>query len=460
VRVRVVLACVLERSYQMAPYGSVVLASYLTQRMPDDVSSEVFPIAHDQDVAQAAAGIAALRPDIVGLSCYVWNYHTTIDLARAVRRALPYATIAIGGPQVAPEDERLGVLVTDGFADQLVVGEGEEVLEAIVAAHGRRQVPARGIIRGREIADLSHLSSPYHNVPSLAAEVRQTGAAVIEGARGCPFSCTFCDQGWRRPRLRDLELVKRDLRLVYEMGARRVYFLEPTFNFHRLRLAELLSFIRRELPGLALSAEVKADLLGPADIEALSIGGMALEIGLQTIHEETLRRIKRPQEVSRIFAAVRCLTARGVWVALNTIYGLPGERIKDWCETLDQCFSETEAIVTSTCLKILPNTEIYATHLKYGYVYDEKDLFRALESSTMSRDDFSHADRLSKLLGFLQSDETPLSAAVRSVVHDRYRGSLAGFLRAFENGEFRLPYGLLPISAQTAAASPVLSSPS
>jgi radical SAM superfamily enzyme YgiQ (UPF0313 family) len=442
---RLVLASFLARSFAMLPYSCAALSAYLAahpEAVGCRVDSQLLALPHSETIMRAGERIEAFEPDVIGLSCYVWNYVQTLALVRILRERLPTACIVVGGPHVSADDPQLRALQRGGYLDHLVLGEGEVALAAIIASRANKAEWREEVVTGGVVPNLNRLPSPYRTEPAMLEEIAHTQTAVIEGARGCPFSCTFCDQGWRKARVRDLALVKDDLRFVYERGARRAIFLDPTFNFDRQRMTELLAFIRNELPELTISAEIKVDILTAEEIEALSLGGAAIEVGIQTSNPETLKRIRRPEKVALIWQNVRRLTRRKIHVAINTIFGLPGETLEDWLKTVDDCYRETEAVITSTCLKILPNTEIWHTQQQYGYRYEDHDLCRAVESNTMSREEFQRAERLSKLLAFLQAGERSIPAKLRQTIDGEFSGSLAAFLYAFERGEVNvLPDG-------------------
>jgi len=73
-------------------------------------------------------GIAAARPDFLGLTLYVWNAVRSLHLAREAKKLLPSLTVIAGGPEVVPER-------TDLFAagvDIAVPGEGEGAFIALL----------------------------------------------------------------------------------------------------------------------------------------------------------------------------------------------------------------------------------------------------------------------------------------------------------------------------------------
>ena len=64
------------------------------------------------------------KPNIVGMSCYLWNLERSLFLSGQIKRRLPECRVVLGGPEVTPGNAFL--LRYHGF-DIGVVGEGEEV---------------------------------------------------------------------------------------------------------------------------------------------------------------------------------------------------------------------------------------------------------------------------------------------------------------------------------------------
>ncbi len=95
----------------------------------------------------------------------------------------------------------------------------------------------------------------------------------------------------------------------------------------RLRSLYLEAVSQPEIVGLSIGT--RPDCLGPEVLEMLAelnrIKPVWIELGLQTIHEETARRINRGFELGVFEEAYRNLKAIGVTVIVHVILGLPGE---------------------------------------------------------------------------------------------------------------------------------------
>lgn len=86
-----------------------------------------------------------------------------------------------------------------------------------------------------------------------------------------------------------------------------------------------------------LSIATRPDCLGPEVLELLSELNRRkpvwVELGLQTIHPETARYLRRGYELPVYDAAVACLRERGITVVTHQILGLPGETADMMAET-------------------------------------------------------------------------------------------------------------------------------
>src|SRR5262245_15200863 len=85
------------------PLALLYLKAYLVQPMAykfDDVTIREFP--SDAQADEVASQILAGQPDIVGLSCYVWNIKTLMAVSRRIKEVKPDVKIVLGGPEVGP----------------------------------------------------------------------------------------------------------------------------------------------------------------------------------------------------------------------------------------------------------------------------------------------------------------------------------------------------------------------
>src|SRR5688500_17466076 len=88
---------------------------------PDDIS--ILEFDQDAGAAAIADGVIAACPDLIGLSCYVWNIQTTMAAAHLIRTSLPGVRIVLGGPEVGPVAAH--VLRAHPYVDVVVNSEGE-----------------------------------------------------------------------------------------------------------------------------------------------------------------------------------------------------------------------------------------------------------------------------------------------------------------------------------------------
>lgn len=185
---------------RFTPLALLYLKAYLVETMAykfDDVTILEFPgHAQSDDVASQ---ILARQPDIVGLSCYVWNIKTLMAVSRRIKEVRPDLKIVLGGPEVGPLATE--ILRKHPYVDMVVKGEGEVPFSEIVAAIGNggdlRNVRGIAFRRAEEIyetgnapilKDLNQIPSPH-----LIRYGEHKGRRIcLETQRGCVFKCNFC----------------------------------------------------------------------------------------------------------------------------------------------------------------------------------------------------------------------------------------------------------------------------
>ncbi len=274
------------------------------------------------------------KPDMVGISCYIWNVTYALDLVRDLHKVLPDTDIWLGGPEVsfdapdllAREPEVLGVMKGEGeetFAgllkcyealgmsvrslkklqdsDGVMAGALEHGFLAGAQEHGSlagalEYEALAGALEQRfqefwerlsEVDSLTYRrpdgavsDQPVRPVMDMSRipflyqnlEGFENRIVYYESSRGCPFSCSYCLSSIDKSvRFRDLLLVKKELAFFLERRVPQVKFVDRTFNCKKSHAMEIWRYILEHDNGVTnFHFEIAADLL---DEDALELIG-------------------------------------------------------------------------------------------------------------------------------------------------------------------------------------------
>ena len=162
------------------------------------------------------------------------------------------------------------------------------------------------------------------------------------GTRGCIFcagdgSGAFAE-GTCGNLLQQMEQAKRRVEAKNKEGKYIAYFQSFTNTYAPVEYLRRL-YTEAIAPEyiVGLSVGTRPDCLEDDVISLLAeINGFkpaSVELGLQTVHEETARYIRRGYDTAVYYDAVRRLKAAGLEVVTHIILGLPGETVQMMMET-------------------------------------------------------------------------------------------------------------------------------
>ncbi len=159
--------------------------------------------------------------------------------------------------------------------------------------------------------------------------------------------CIFCSEGGsgefaEDPSLSITEQIERGKKRVeskISSGKYIAYFQAYTGTYAPPdRLRTLYTEAVEHPDVVALSIATRPDCLPDEVIDLLSeintIKPVWVELGLQTIHEATARRIRRGYKLQTFEESYRKLKEIGITVVVHVIFGLPGETPEDMLNTI------------------------------------------------------------------------------------------------------------------------------
>ncbi len=113
---------------------------------------------------------------------------------------------------------------------------------------------------------------------------------------------------------------------------------------------------------LGLAIGTRPDCLGEDVIDLLkeinTVKPVSVELGLQTVHEETARYIRRGYDTAVYFDAVKRLKAAGIEVVTHIILGLPGETVDMMVQTTRQAVAAGTDGIKFHMLHVLRGTDL------------------------------------------------------------------------------------------------------
>jgi len=184
-------------------------------------------------------------------------------------------------------------------------------------------------------------------------------------SRGCIF-CTGSGEfaECRRDSVADqLRRAKERVSTKNKDGKYIAYFQSFTNTYgpvEYLRKLYYEAIAPEEVVGLSIGT--RPDCLGEEVIALLkeinAIKPVSVELGLQTIHEETVRYIRRGYPTEKYYDAVRRLKDAGIEVVTHIILGLPGETVQMMVKTTEAAVKAGTDGIKFHLLHVLRGTDL------------------------------------------------------------------------------------------------------
>lgn len=335
--------------------------------------------------------IRAIAPDVICFSLFCWNVERSLYIAEQIKQQTPAPLILAGGPEVTPDNALLHHPAVDAF----VYGEGELTLHLLLDTFlttGRIPFDLPGTLR---FDGAWHVQPPQ----TRAVEINATRSAYFQGLvppgrwqemyvetmRGCPFACRFCyyNKQCGDTRFLEQETVLELVRYAVAHDYSGMFLLDPSFNI-RPDLETLLCKIAALNPErrLKIATELRADMIDEHLAQLLADAGMyEVELGLQSIHRDTMRQIGRTQSLKKFLRGARAMLEQGIETKVDLIVGLPGDDLDKFKASARWVKREgLDGYLQVFCLSVLPGTHFRAHASELGLNYSPLPPYYLLSS--------------------------------------------------------------------------------
>lgn len=352
---------------------------YVANKDKFDISFKEYVIK--EEVTTIVDDLLLQKPDVVGISVYIWNVEKVKLLIDLIKGKSPQTIIIIGGPEVTYEPD---YFVENWDVDYLISGEGEFVLGELLTAISTNREPVidgiskKGsvskIVAKADLEKLASLSSPYQLEEDK--ENMKNRLLYFETSRGCPYQCQYCLSSLEKGvRYFPKHHIVDNLSYFIGSNAKQIKFLDRTFNLNKEHTQFVFDFlIDHYRPGLSCQFEIYVDLLTDESINYLNKNLLEnyfrFEIGIQSTYEPTNIAVKRKQNFELLAGNVQKLMDGGkIDLHLDLIAGLPYETYERFVKSFNDVFRLKAKELQLGFLKMLRGTFLRRNADKYGYKY-------------------------------------------------------------------------------------------
>jgi len=130
-------------------------------------------------------------------------------------------------------------------------------------------------------------------------------------------------------------------------------------------LATILTTIRRVFdvdPNAEITLEANPDSVSDQLLRRVRAEGFnRISLGVQTDDDELLKKLGRPHDYAQVVNAVQRIRKAGFKnLSLDLMYGLPGQTLLNWKDTLERVITLNPDHISCYALKVEENTPLYA----------------------------------------------------------------------------------------------------
>jgi radical SAM superfamily enzyme YgiQ (UPF0313 family) len=379
------------------PLGMGYVASYIKKVLGDDVEISLFKYPSDLEEKLNSE----LPPDVFMYSNYVWNQNLGLAFAEEIKKIRKDTLVVAGGPNISKERyKQKNFLEENAFIDFFILGEGEipaaemlckyidnnycieslkksQVRQSLSIHEGElfvgENIDRIGVkrnssvelvseTRNSAISELDDIPSPYTN-GMLDQFFDNKLYPLVETNRGCPFACTFCQQGeeyFNSVSFRKYKSVAEELEYITKKmvknspGVAKIEFADPNFAMFKqdLKTTECLSQLQQKygwpkIIGCTTGKNKPGQVIDA--VEKVFPNSLIIYNSIQSSNPETLVEIKRSDISLDSYKEIQTeIQSRGLRSMADVILGLP-------LETKESHFNAVYSLIDAGVQEFTPN---------------------------------------------------------------------------------------------------------
>lgn len=366
--------------YFNPPLGPMTLAACIYPHEAEIRDENIAPVCYDTDAEIVG---------ITGFLCVAMHIARVIEIAKYFKSI--GKLVCIGGPvaNLLPE-------VVRPYCDVLFEGEGELTWPQFMRDYEAGTHKDNYV----QVDKIDMSESPIPRIDLI--NPNDYGIGSVQTARGCPFTCEFCDiivVYGRKVRTKPIARVIKELELWAKAGMECVILADDNFTSHRTYVKELLKAIIEfnktiENP-LYFFTQASIDL--SRDPELLNLLSQAnltfLFIGIESPRKESLAETKKIQNVhtADLEEAIHTIQSHGLFVTGGMIVGFDHDDMDIFDDHYN--FLQRAGVVYPmlSVLGAMPKTPLYQKMKEAGrIVTNHGERLTNIEPVCMSYEDLEH----------------------------------------------------------------------
>ena len=295
--------------------------------------------------------------DIVGITGYVVHKRRILEIAGEFRRR--GKLVVAGGPfaSLCPEELR-------GRVDVLFLDEAEYTWPRFLREYGTGHWQPEY----RQDDKPSMLDSPLPRFDLLKVDRYRT--LTIQFARGCPYTCEFCDiivMYGRRPRTKSVPQVLAEVSAIHRLGIGNIFVVDDNFIGNKREakalLAALADWQRQRGYPLEFMTEVSLNVAQDDELLALmkAANFTTVFVGIESPRPASLAESGKTQNMrGDLLEAVHRIQAAGIEVMAGMIVGFDSDDSSIFDEQFRFIQDARIPISMTGMLNAMPRTPLHA----------------------------------------------------------------------------------------------------
>lgn len=395
-----------------------------------DIKLDIYETNINNQLMNIIKDLFEKQPDMIIFSTYIWNKEYVFSITKELKKILPDVKIALGGPEVSYEWDK--IMAENQEIDYIFTGEGEKVLlnfftkdisevKGVVYREGER-LKYNGI--EPLIENLDIIPFPYDD-----DELQdRTKIFYYESSRGCPFNCSYCMSSIDKSvRYYSIDRTKEDLKRFIDSPIKLLKFVDRTFNLSKEKYMAIWRFLLENYrEGITFHFEINANIFDDETLDFLETvpkGYFQFEIGVQTIDAQAMKSIGRINKLEKLEHNIRRIS-RNIHLHLDLIAGLPYETYDKFRESFDYVHRLKPEMIQLGFLKLLKGTKMYDEREKYGYKYFSKPPYEVFSNEFISFAEMVKLKNLEKVLDFYYNSEK-FPESVQWIIENHYESAFS-----------------------------------